>query len=103
MFEIKQTSIRQRRGPTLKFTGRLIATAVFASRDGSEMRLELYKTQAGALIPVTIGVLETRATVVEPGEEMAMRCAVMDAFDWHDRARTMIKDQLGWKLVREVA
>lgn len=31
-----------------------------------------------------------------------MQIAVMDAFDWKDRARAMVEDQLKWRLRREV-
>lgn len=101
--EMQQKSIRQRRGPTIKFTGAMIAKSEFTMRDGRDMRLEIWQTQGGALIPVSITSEETRADVVEPGDEMAMRFAVLDAFDWQDRARTMVKDQLKWRLHREVS
>lgn len=102
MLEMKQTTIRQRRGPAIRFTGAVIAKTEFDLRDGREMRLELWQTEGGALVAVSTTDQEVRADVVEPGEEMAMRFAVMDAFDWHDRARTMVKDQLAWKLVRSI-
>jgi hypothetical protein len=100
--EMTQKTIRQRRGPAIRFTGAMIAKTEFDLRDDRTMRLELWQTEGGALIAVSTTDQETRAEVVEPGEELAMRCAVMDAFDWHDRARTMVKEQLKWKLVREV-
>lgn len=101
--EMQQKSIRQRRGPTIKFTGALIAKTEFDMRGGQEMRLEIWQTAGGALVAVSASDEETRATVVEPGEEMNMRCAVMDAFDWNERARSMVKDQLKWRLQKHVA
>lgn len=93
-----QKSIRQRRGPTIKFTGQLIAMSEFEMRNGQEMRLEIWETEGGSLIPVSVTADETRAGVIAPADEMAMRFGVMDFFDWQDRARTMVKDQLKWRL-----
>jgi len=102
------TRINQRRGPALRFTGELIAKSEFEIRGGREMRLELWRTARGALVAVSITEEEeTRATVIEsdPSGEVTidMRCAVMDAFDWNERARAMLREQLGWKWVREIA
>ncbi|MGF7152594.1 hypothetical protein [Novosphingobium gossypii] len=96
--EMQQKSIRQRRGPTIKFTGALIAKAEFEIRGGREMRLEIWETKGRALIPISITDEETRAAIVDPGDETEMRCAVMDFFDWDSRAREMVKDQLKWRL-----
>jgi hypothetical protein len=101
--EMQQKSIRQRRGPTIKFTGALIAKTEFVIRGGRDMRFEIWQTEGGALIPVSITDEETRAAIVEPGEEAAMRCAAMDFFDWDSRAREMVKDQLKWRLHIHVA
>lgn len=100
--EMKQTIIRQRRGPAIKFTGSIIAKTEYTTHRGDEMRMEIHQTEGGALIAVSITDVETRADVIEPGDEMDMRCAVMDAFGWNERARTMCRDQLKWKFVREV-
>lgn len=38
------------------------------------------------------------AAVIQPGEdEQARRFACMDQWDWHDRARSMVR-KLGWSL-----
>lgn len=100
--EMQQKSIRQRRGPAIKFTGALIAKTEFEMKTGYDMRMEVWQTEGGALIAVSETDMETRAAVIEPGDEMDMRCAVMDAFDWAERARSMLRDQLKWKFVREV-
>lgn len=121
--------IAQSRGPAIEFEGKLIAHDEFdVRRDNSRMRLEVWETQGGALIAVTRGEAmqggEAReivdATVVEPGitiaslrnpkpgspeaeeETQAMRFAVMQAFDWSDRSRSMVRKQLKWKLVQRV-
>jgi len=101
--EMQQKSIRQRRGPTIKFTGALIAKTEFVIRGGRDMRFEIWQTEGGALIPVSTTDEETRAAIVEPGEEGAMRRAAMDFFDWDSRAREMVKDQLKWRLHIHVA
>lgn len=119
--------IKQSRGPTIEFEGRLLASTEWETRDG-QMRLELYQSRGGALIPVTRTDFEdgrralVSATVVEPhkpgdpipngdgswryGSEAeayaARRFAVLDHFDWTDRARSMVREQLGWKLTRVV-
>lgn len=119
-----RVTIKQSRGPTLEFQGRLLAHTEWEARDGL-MRLELWQTERGALIPVTRSRFDDEgrralvsATVVEPyrladqkvavpGEvpqtdDALMRFAVMDHFDWTDRARSMVRDQLGWVLKRVV-
>jgi len=101
------------------------------AHDPMQVGFEIWETQGGALIAYSSsfpldrdGVEASRATVVEPikvdpaniGEELgsllsgegqpvdeqAMRFAVMDHFGWHDRARNMVRKQLGWSLNREV-
>lgn len=99
---MKQTRITQRRGPAIRFTGTLLAKTEFETRQGHAMRLEVYETAGGSYVAVSSTDLETRAEVVEPGEEIDMRCAVLEAFDWHERARGMVRDQLGWQLLREI-
>lgn len=103
MTEYSLKVIRQTRGPKIRFNGKLIAS----DYDGP-LDLEIWQSEGGALITVTIGEMrgreDVRAEVVEPMEnEQAMHFAVMDHFNWDNRARTMVKEQLGWNLVREVA
>lgn len=114
--------IKQSRGPTLVFEGALLAVTEWNARDG-EMRIELWQSRGGALIPVTRTTFDSgreivTAEVVEPKkvdagfgdgttlmldrDRTAMRFAVMDFWDWTDRARSMVR-KLGWKLKREVA
>lgn len=104
--------ITQSRGPAVEFEGRLIASDSFETRSGhpSRMIMEVWETQGGALIAVTRGEAvqggEAReivaATVVRSGEEQAMHFAVMSAFDWEDRARSMVRKQLKWSLKMRV-
>lgn len=101
--DYQPVTIKQHRGPTLRYQGHLAAKTEFDTRRGDMMRYEVWQTPAGALIAVSISDRETRAVVVEPGEEFAMRCTVMDFYDWENRARSMLREQLGWRFVREVA
>lgn len=104
-------SIAQMRGPTVEATARLLAETSFTEkRNGLEMLLEIYETRSGALIAVTSSTLpggegkeDARVAVVEPSDDpLAMRLAVMDHFNWENRARAMVR-KLGWSLVQEVA
>lgn len=122
MTEYKTTRINPSRSAPLKFKGRLLAETEWEVRQGY-MRFEVWETEGGALIAVSEGSIEgtdardIRATVVEcpilNSEDLMlehlmamrtkeMRWAVMDHFDWHARARSMVK-AIGWKLLREVA
>lgn len=116
--------IRQTRGPTFQFEGRPIAVADFQTRHGQplNMLLSIYEAAGGALVAVTrsegIGgraEADVRATVVKVGapdperpwivwvpNEMALRLAVMDAFDWDKRARSMARKELGWQFAVEI-
>lgn len=115
--------IKQSRGPTIEFKGRLLASTEWETRDG-QMRLELYQSRGGALIPVTRTDFEdgrralVSAAVVEPVKpgapidngdgtwrygadldaEQARRLAVLSFWDWTDRARSLAREQLGWSL-----
>lgn len=99
--EMTKKTIRQRRRPAIKFTNALIAKTEFEMKTGLDMRMEVWQTEGGALIAVSETQMETRAAVIEPGDEMDMHCPVMEAFDWADRARSMRRDHLK-KFVREV-
>jgi hypothetical protein len=103
--------IVQHRGPTIEFSGKLLASDKFVTRsdDPMEVLFEIWETDGGALVAIHSsvpaereGVEINRATVIEPGPDpLAMHCAVMDAFDWQDRARSMAR-KLGWSLRVEV-
>ena len=118
--EYDKIRIVQSRGPTIEAEARLLASDTFeVRRDGTAMTLEVWETQGGALIAVTRGEVmqggEVRdiveATVVGPiGDPLSideldhqtMRFAVMGAFDWSDRARSMVRKQLKWSLKQVV-
>lgn len=104
---MQDVEIKQTRGPTLRFRGSMLAEQGWTAPNHG-MRIELWQTEGGALVAVTEGEytideIDRRALVVEPVEdEQAMRFAVMDFFDWENRARSMVRKQLKWRLVREV-
>lgn len=106
----ERVEIKQQRGPTLEFTGKLLFETKFetASHDPMRVEFEIWETQGGAMVAVSAtepaqraGIEIVNATVVPLGDTQAMRCAVMDHFDWHDRARNMAR-KLGWALRQEV-
>jgi len=115
--EIIRTTIRQTRGPKLVFTGRKIAQAEFTTkgRDPLSWVHEIWETAGGAYIACSSslpaerddGVEDVRCSVVEPGDfdgnQAAMQFAVMDHFEWTQRAKDMVRKQLKWKLAWEIA
>ncbi len=108
---MKLTTIKQSRGAAIRFRGECIASTSFDSR-GGPMMLEIWETERRALIPVTRGETpngrpDVRAAIVRlvdgaDAPTLEMRLAVMDFFEWADRARSMVRDQLKWSLLIEV-
>lgn len=98
-------------GPRVEFTGRLVAENSFttAGNDSMMVSFEVWETRGGAYVAVTTSEPANRegfelvsVTVVEPKEDrQAMHFAVMDHFDWTDRARAMAR-KAGWSLRVEV-
>lgn len=107
--EYERVEIEQDRGPVVEFNGRLLAENKFTTHERLEMALEIWETQGGALVAVSASTLpgqpdseDARVTVVPPQDDVqAMRFAVMQAFNWENRARTMAR-KLGWSLRTEV-
>lgn len=109
--ELESFTLPDTKGPTLSFMGRVIASDQYRtrSREPLNMEMTLYETQGGAYIAQTVaspaeqqGFEDARLTIVEPAEdEQARRFAVMDAFGWTDRARSMVR-KLGWTLRQDV-
>ncbi len=109
--EFTKQRIAQRKGRTLSFEGKLLCSTDWSNRDGVRTVLELWETRAGNWIAVTAfepdrpdASRDTAQAVVidRQGDEKAMHDAAMDAWEWHFRARSMVKDQLKWSLTREV-
>jgi hypothetical protein len=116
MTEYTPTKITPDRSAPLRFNGKLIAHTEWETNRGDTMRFEIWQTAGGALIAVREGDGDdgyTDAIVVEPTEAwqgvgkghppFAMVDAVLSFFQFHDRARSMVKKQLGWRMERLVA
>ena len=88
----------------------MIANTDFNAAGGT-MFIELWETRAGNWIAVSSHEpnddrrpIDTRATVIEKsGDEMAMRIAALDHWDWVNQARDMTRKQLKWDMTVEVA
>lgn len=109
----EDVEITQPRGPTVCFKGRLAAETEWTTRGADPLRiaLELWNTAAGALVAVVYsepadrddGFEDCRVLVVDPTADIqAAHFAVMEHFQWDNRARSMVRD-LGWDLRQEVA
>lgn len=110
--DLERFEIKQAKGPTIEFTGTLLCRDAFTTegRDPYRIRIELYLTRANAYVAVSSsepieweGHEVVRAVVVPPSDdEQARRYAVLDAFEWHVRARSMVSKRLKWSLREEV-
>ena len=109
--EWDRQEIKPHAGPTIEFHGRLLAETkwVTTGRDPLDCAMEIWETRAGALIAVFASIPVDRdgfecvqVKVVEPSEDaQAMRLAVMEHFEFDNRARSMAR-KLGWDLRVEV-
>lgn len=115
--EYETVNIKPSRRAPLRFDGKLIAECEWEFVSGW-MRFQIWQTVGGALIAVREGGPDddtteyTDALVVEPvalapdddeGQPpFVMRDAVMTFFDFHDRARSMVRKGLKWSLLRIV-
>lgn len=116
--EMKPKTLKPSRGVPVRFIGRIIAETEWDTRDGCWMRFTVWETRGGAYIAQISGDVPSKPDqvhcsvgVVEPiivnsdgdRDETAMQIAVLEAFDWHDRAKAMLKRELGWAPWIEVA
>lgn len=109
----KRVTFTQDKGAKIETTARLLADATFPieaySGQPLELTIEIWETVAGALLAVSASTLpggagrqDTRVTVAPPSADvLAMRLAVMDAFEWNVYARSMAR-KLGWNLIVDV-
>lgn len=105
--QFERVELNQPRGPKVEFTGRLLCETEFETRGRDPMRMayEVWETRRGDFVAVTSfapigrdGFEDVRVLHVErQDDEQAMRFAVMDWFEWNDRARSMVR-KLGWDL-----
>lgn len=119
MTEPETIKLKPNRSEPLSFKGWLIASTEWDTKQGEWMSFEIYRTVGGALIVAVEGSIpgaedrtDLKATVIElePGEAwdgdkppQRMVWAALQALDWHDRARSMVKKQLSWRMERVVA
>lgn len=110
MTEYELTTLTPSRTEQLRFKGRIIAETEWTTNRGEWMQFTIWETEGGAYIATREGSIpnsertDLGACVVEPIEDrQAMHIAVLRFFDGHDRARSMIRKQLKWNLIREVA
>lgn len=118
--EFSPKTIKPSRGVPIRTVARSIAEIkwdTFGRNSGTWMRFTVYETRGGAYIAVTEGdvpgkvdQIDRTATVVEPiidaagqRNDIAMQIAVLDHFDHHDRAKALLKRELGWSPYIEVA
>ena len=109
--EYERVEMVQTRGPTIEFTGRLLAEDAWETRGRNPMRMaiEIWQTQGGALIASSFsepadreGFEDTRVAVIAAQDDaQAMHFAVLDHFNWDNRARGLAKN-MGWALRTEV-
>lgn len=104
------TKLKISRGPSLSFTGEMLAQDEWQANNGRTIKIEFYQTTGGALIGVRWSrgewedsFSESEAFVVEPnGDAQEMRFELLSWFNWELRAKALAK-KLGWRLTREVA
>ena len=109
--EYQAKTLKPSRGAPVRFKGRIIAETEWDTRDGCWMRFTVWETRGGAYIAQISGDVPGKpdqvhcsVTVVEPHPNpTAMQIAVLQHFDFHDRAKAMLKRELGWSPVIEVA
>ena len=117
MSEYQPTTLRPSRSVPIRTRARILAETEWHTARGDWMRFTVWETRGGAYITVREGEVPGKpdqidrvVDVIEPivddaGErdETAMQIAVIEAFDGHDRAKAMVKRELGWAPYVEVA
>lgn len=109
--EFSPKTLRPSRGAPVRFIGRIIAETQWDTKDGCWMRFTVWETKGGAYITEISGdapgkpdQVHCTVGVVEPDPNpTAMQIAVLQEFDFHDRAKAMLKRELGWSPYIEVA
>lgn len=106
--EMKRMTIAQERGPAFRFVGRRILLAEWenAAQFHVEHTAQVWETEGGAYV-ASFKTTDNEgrrvmAIAIPPGDETAMRVAVLDFFEWHPRVRQAAKDK-GWSFLVEVA
>ena len=108
--EYQAKTLKPTRSAPVCFKGRIIAETQWDTPQGCWMRFTVWETQGGAYITeiagdapgkpdqvhCTVGVVEPILDAAGGRDETAMQIAVLDKFDHHDRAKAMLKRELGW-------
>ena len=114
--EYQPKTLKPTRTAPVRFKGRIIAEMKWGTGkfhpDGKEcwMRFRVWETRSGAYITeiggdvpgkstqvhCTVGIVEPIMDAVGERDETAMQIAVLQQFDFHDRAKAMLKRELGW-------
>lgn len=108
--EYEPKTLKPQNREALRFKGRIIAEIEWDIPRDDWMSFTIWETEGGSYIAVTEGSIpgtdrsEMTAEIFPPqDDEFERRMAVMQFFRWHNRARSMVKDQTDWRLTREVA
>lgn len=119
--EYQQKTFKPSNSVPIRTKAKLLAETEWTTGKGSWMLFAVYETRGGAYIAVIEGSIpekpdqiERTVVVVEPISKLlsdhthqldqtAMQIAVIEAFGGHDRAKKMLKGELGWAPVRVVA
>ena len=110
MTDFQPKTMKPSCGVPVRFKGRMLAQTEWETSKGCWMRFTVWETPARAYIAVIEGdtpgkpdQVHRQVNVIKPimdqaGErdEIAMQIGVLDAFDWHDRAKAVLKSELGW-------
>lgn len=114
--QFQPKTLKPSRGAPVRFKGRIIAETQWGTGKfqpgGKEcwMRFRVWETRGGAYITeiggdvpgkptqvhCTVGIVEPIMDAVGERDETAMQIAVLQQFDFHDRAKAMLKRELGW-------
>ena len=98
----------QSQGWTIEATARMLAGVQFSSLGRGPCGFELWETEKGAWLAVTIfegrevGGDSSVAAIDAGEDEIARRAAALEHWRWHDRARRMAAKNLGWSMRIEV-
>jgi len=110
--EFERIELVPTRGPVVEFSGRQIAEDSYQTKgaDPLDVVMEVWETRGGAIVGMRSAMPAGRdgfeivdVAVAEPRDDVdAMRAEIMDLFDWHVRAKSMMRKQAGWSFRREV-
>lgn len=101
-------TIAQERGPAYMFVGRRVLSSRWenAAQFNVEHHAQVWETEGGAYVAsfktTDQDGRRVRAIAIPPGDQVAMRVAVLDFFEWHPSVRNAAKSK-GWSFVVEVA